>query len=378
MAKKNEEKVEEKETKEEQKSEVLEENTKEEIKTKNENIEKYRNFLKKEHPDIMGSRTMDTVFKTGIKLFDNMIGGVPIGSIIAISSPPGLGKTTLMVQIAGTLSKKNSSVIYLDSERSMSTRRMEQLGLNLDNVIYVQPDNLEDTYLLILNILKKRIEEDDTETPMVICWDSTASTISKQELADEDDTDKTPAVKARIHSRSLPKVLSYLSKANASLFLINQQRTNIKIGFGSQFGPDTIVVGGMALTYYPFIDIRLKDGSKKEGEKFDIPGQMVKVKAKKNRLKSPLREFPMFLSYEKGFNNEYSMFYLLDSVTKADWKKMGFDTPPIYNKGGWQYFQYKDIDEKFRTKQFDELYNSNEKVKEYTNELTDMVCELLL
>jgi len=62
-----------------------------ELKVKNELLEKYRSVLE-QYPDVINSRTVDTILPTNLLLFDKIIGGVPIGTILSISSPPGVGK----------------------------------------------------------------------------------------------------------------------------------------------------------------------------------------------------------------------------------------------------------------------------------------------
>ncbi|NLU11569.1 MAG: hypothetical protein GXW90_11735, partial [Tepidanaerobacter acetatoxydans] len=93
-----------------------------ELKVKNELLEKYRSVLE-QYPDVINSRTVDTILPTNLLLFDKIIGGVPIGTIISISSPPGVGKTTLLIQIAASLQNLGHSLVYFDTERSLSSRR---------------------------------------------------------------------------------------------------------------------------------------------------------------------------------------------------------------------------------------------------------------
>lgn len=86
----------------------------------------------------------------------------------------------------------------------------------------------------------------------------------------------------------------------------------------------------------------------------------------------------MFLSYEKGFVNEYSIFYILKSLTKKEWKDMGFDDPILNTTGGWYVFKYKDFEIKFRAKEWDTLYLENEQLREYVSEIIDLWIEKVL
>jgi len=82
--------------------------------------------------------------KTGISEFDNMIGGgiVP-GSLTLLGGAPGIGKSTLMMQISGALAKVGT-VLYISGEESLSQvkSRAERLNVNKDNIFLASETNL--------------------------------------------------------------------------------------------------------------------------------------------------------------------------------------------------------------------------------------------
>lgn len=75
----------------------------------------------------LGEISQDPIARipTGIKELDRVLGGekdqgiVP-GSVVLISGDPGIGKSTLMLQLALNLSKSNKNVIYVSGEESES------------------------------------------------------------------------------------------------------------------------------------------------------------------------------------------------------------------------------------------------------------------
>jgi len=83
--------------------------------------------------------------KTGISEFDNMIGGgiVP-GSLILLGGAPGIGKSTLMLQISSALSQ-NGTVLYISGEESLSQvkSRAERLKVSKGNIFLASETNLE-------------------------------------------------------------------------------------------------------------------------------------------------------------------------------------------------------------------------------------------
>lgn len=87
--------------------------------------------------------------KTGISEFDNAIGGRMVqGQVILFSGEPGIGKSTLTLQIIETLSNQGLKIIYIAGEESphQIKERADRLKLKLSNVLFlpeVNVDNLE-------------------------------------------------------------------------------------------------------------------------------------------------------------------------------------------------------------------------------------------
>ena len=76
---------------------------------------------------------------SGISEFDNVVGGgIVKGSLILLGGDPGIGKSTLLTQIAAHLSQKHK-VLYFSAEESCSQvkLRTERLGLSSDNLLLI-------------------------------------------------------------------------------------------------------------------------------------------------------------------------------------------------------------------------------------------------
>ncbi len=91
-------------------------------------------------------------FATGMSEFDRVLGGgiVP-GSVILLGGDPGIGKSTLMMQIALLL--KNKIVLYITGEESLKQikLRADRLGQYSDSVLLLPETNLE----LITEIIER-------------------------------------------------------------------------------------------------------------------------------------------------------------------------------------------------------------------------------
>ena len=91
--------------------------------------------------------------KSGIDEFDTVLGGgiVP-GSLVLLGGDPGIGKSTLLTQVAAHLAATQTApTLYVSAEESCSQVKMrcERLGLNSDNLLLLNETCLEDIELSI-------------------------------------------------------------------------------------------------------------------------------------------------------------------------------------------------------------------------------------
>ena len=101
---------------------------------------------------------------SGIEEFDRVLGGgiVP-GSLVLIGGDPGIGKSTLLLEVADKLSNISGKVLYIsgeESERQIKLRG-ERLGIN--------PTGL---YLLAETCLERIFQEIDRLDPQAVIVDS--------------------------------------------------------------------------------------------------------------------------------------------------------------------------------------------------------------
>jgi DNA repair protein RadA/Sms len=93
-------------------------------------------------PQTIDSISLDPEFrsKTGIAEFDRTLGGglVP-GSLILIGGDPGIGKSTLILQVAGRLSLQGLKSLYLSGEESPQQIKMraDRLSIHSENLYVV-------------------------------------------------------------------------------------------------------------------------------------------------------------------------------------------------------------------------------------------------
>lgn len=93
---------------------------------------------------------------TGSMLVDEClgIGGIPKGRIIEIYGVESSGKTTLCLQLARECQKQGGVVAYIDSEHSMNPEYAKYLGVNVEDLVFAQPDSGEQALEIIEKLTK--------------------------------------------------------------------------------------------------------------------------------------------------------------------------------------------------------------------------------
>ncbi|HBU69036.1 MAG TPA: DNA repair protein RadA [Elusimicrobia bacterium] len=109
-------------------------------------------------------------FNTGINEFDRMLGGgVVPGSLILLGGPPGIGKSTLMLQVSAAFSNKKGAervVLYVSGEESLSQvkARADRLSIKSDKLFLVSETNLENILAHIETIKPNVVIIDSIQT----------------------------------------------------------------------------------------------------------------------------------------------------------------------------------------------------------------------
>ncbi len=102
--------------------------------------------------------------KTGLSEFDRTLGGgVVPGSLILIGGDPGIGKSTLILQVAQRLAQQGLKTLYISGEESVQQIKMRAKRLSADS---------SELYLLSGTCLEDVIDRLDELAPRIIVIDS--------------------------------------------------------------------------------------------------------------------------------------------------------------------------------------------------------------
>ena len=247
---------------------------------------------------------------TGILALDlaTGIGGLPKGRIVEIYGQPSSGKSTLCLGMIASNQKKGVKCAYIDAEYALDLDYAAEMGVNVDDLIIIQPDSGEEAF----EAIEKLVREESTG---IIVVDSVSALTPRAEI--EADTGRpTMGGQARLVAQGLRKIVPPLSKTGTILFFINQLRMNI---MGGQYDP-FITSGGMSLKFYASVRMEIKKKNMiKIGE--TIAGYETEIKIVKNKVGKPLEVAKTSIMLGEGFSPEWDLINI--ALEKDVIKKQG-------------------------------------------------------
>jgi len=222
-----------------------------------------------------GSRWLDSIICRG------KYAGIPMGKIAEIAGLESTGKSYMAAQVAANAQKMGIDVVYFDSESALDSSFLEKAGCDVDNVLYVQATSVESVLEYIEELL-------GTGNQFLFVWDSLAFTPSKSDIDGDFNPLSSMAVKPRILSKGLSKLVQPIANSSSTLLILNQLKTNITSNVAEAMTTPYFTPGGKALNYSYSLRIWLTGRKAKasfitDENGFRI-GSEVKAKIEKSRF----------------------------------------------------------------------------------------------
>jgi len=236
---------------------------------------------------------------TGILAFDRVIGGgIPAGKLTEIYGDFSSGKSRIACHILAETQKLDGIAVLIDTERALDRGLVDLTGLDLENLLYPNPDeqlnSLEDVFRIIETAVLT-IRDEYPDKLLTIVWDSVAATPGIEDLEKEIGRNEASMRRAKVISDGLKKVMNVVHKHKICLVFINQIRDRI----GIMFGENITTVGGRALKFSASLRIHCKIiGKIRDDEKTkEVIGMRGQFLVGKSRVSKPFQlvNFEMFV-----------------------------------------------------------------------------------
>lgn len=217
-------------------------------------------------------------------------GGWARGRVHEVYGAEMSGKSLLALNGIAQAQRMGLSGAFIDVEQAFDPIWAAKQGVDLDNLIFIQPDSAEEA----LNVVDKLLER---VKPGFIVVDSVSALVTETELEGKIG-DHHVGTTARLMSQTLKILTPKVANASTALVFINQLRHKIGVMFGN---PET-TSGGMALKFYSSIRIDVRRLSKSEilDENKQQVGYSQRIKVVKNKTFPPYREAEVPISYVNG------------------------------------------------------------------------------
>lgn len=322
---------------------------------------------------------VEYVLKTGIKSYDDLVGGMPFGRTVEIYGLPACGKSAMAIRCAvrawmGHIYRrtmvggkwkleqlpqkwvKNAkeengghwerdydiTILYIDNEQSLDDSQTITVdGVKID-VVLARCNTVELIFKAVdetLSVLKTVEKETKREQFVLIVVDTIAGTSSKEELAALWGSDDYPRQPKQLRT-GFRKMTQEIQRRKVCFVCTNQCSTKFQSGKKGPIPPPLHEryepFGGGAVGYYATHRLFMHAMETKytliKGAKF-ASGLLVSFYSKKNRLKKPAREGRMVVYFGDsngdggGLHDDYSTLetlLYLKFATRDDKGKIAF------------------------------------------------------
>ena len=251
----------------------------------------------------------------------------------------------------------------------MNSEFLEKAGCNVDDLIYIQPPDLETVFETIETLMAS------SDQKFLFIIDSLAATPTKVDTEGTFNPNERIGVKAALLAKAFQKITTPLAQRECTLLILNQLKINIKATSEAPMGGKYLTdsqkyntPGGSSPDYFTSLRIWLTKSFAKDSMVYDAKGYQigsnVKARIEKSRFGTQNRvaEFKILWGDTVGVLNEESILEAIKGKTEH------------LESGVWNKLTYADgTVEKWQGLEegFVKLMKSNEKFKQRVMEIFD-------
>ena len=274
---------------------------------------------------------------TGSHIFNALVsgsvhGGVSSNKITAIAGETSTGKTYFSLAIVKNFLDTNPDgyCLYFDTEAAITKGLLSSRGIDQNRLVVVNVVTIEEFRSKALRAVDIYLKtEEENRKPCMFVLDSLGMLSTEKEIKDAlDDKQVRDMTKSQLVKGAFRMLTLKLGQANIPLIVTNH--TYDVIG---SYVPTKEMGGGSGLKYAASTIIYLS--KKKEKDKTEVVGNIIKAKTVKSRISRENREVETRLYFdERGLDKYYGLLEL--GETAGLWKNVAgryeIDGKKIYGK----------------------------------------------
>ena len=254
------------------------------------------------------------------------------------------GKTTMMLELLARAQALGLRCAFIDMEHNLNPSYAIDLGVNLDNVLIAQPGSGEEALDIAEKLFGAKID--------IVFLDSIAALNSVRDQEKDITESAVMASKAALLTRFFERNQDVIAKNGVLFICSNQQRAKMNAMHAGGKGTP----GGYALKYWASIRLEITWTEALKNADGVVYGQMLHIKAVKNKFNAPFKETLVTLVYGKG----------IDKL--KNWIEVASEVGVLQKSGTW--YNYGEVRLGQGIEQSKEFLSSNPQVFEEIKDKT--------
>jgi recombination protein RecA len=175
---------------------------------------------------------------TGHAALDEALrGGLPLGRLVEVAGPAGIGKTSLALSFCAAAQRRGGIAAVVDVDGGLERATLQRCGVDAEHLVIARPDSGEAALQVVDELLRAKAAE-------VIVVDSVAALVPRAELSLPTGTAPAGHL-SRLMSQSVRRLTLQAAKSRAVVVFVNQFRRS----WGEDGRGYDVTTGGNALVY---------------------------------------------------------------------------------------------------------------------------------